>query len=315
MTRLWAFILMCVCSATWARGEPEADTFLWRVSQAGRPTSYLLGTIHIGPVKGSLPLRYKAVVNQVGQVVVESNGDDTESPDYQRDLAAMYDMMYESNPLHETLGDTRIALLNRVLKQGEEELKIDRNTPMQPWAVWVLMESMYSPKGYSYRYGIDNLLIQEAKNQGKPVISLEKLEGMRYMETVPEDKVVRRLDKMIVHHKAILQEEVDLIGQYQRQEAGKIWADLNNPTQQLRYISKQDHAYWQDFMFNRLLKDRNQVWLGKLVSMLPQRPTLVAVGAAHLFGEQGLILRLRQLGYRVEPVMVDVAPKAAVIAN
>ena len=307
MKRLFTIWLLLVASVAHARGTPEADTFLWQVSKEGRPVSYLLGTIHIGKVNDTLPEPYLTALRQVNRLVVESNSNDTESPGYQQDLAAMQSMLYESNPLHKTIGDVRIILINRALRKGQEPLQIDRSTHMQPWAVWMMLESMYSPKNYSYRYGIDNLLIQAAKKQNKPVVALERLEGMRYIESVPEEKVVRRLDKIIAHHNAILQEEADLVEQYQQQQAKQIWADINNPNKQMRYISKQDRAYWEDFMFNRLLAERNQNWLGKLVVMLPEQPTLVAVGAAHLFGEQGLILRLRQIGYRVEPLLLKPA--------
>ena len=63
--------------------------------------------------------------------------------------------------------------------------------------------------------------------------------------------------------------------------------------------------FLQHLMYQQLLVERNQQWLVRLVEILPQQPTLVAVGAAHLFGEQGLILRLRQVGYRVEPVLPE----------
>ena len=41
----------------------------------------------------------------------------------------------------------------------------------------------------------------------------------------------------------------------------------------------------------------------KLEKLLSERANTVAVGAAHLFGEHGLIALLRQQGYTVEPIM------------
>ena len=61
---------------------------------------------------------------------------------------------------------------------------------------------------------------------------------------------------------------------------------------------------WQEFLYEKLLVERNQTWLPKLIDILPQQPTLIAVGSAHLFGEQGLIVRLRQVGYQVQPIKV-----------
>ncbi len=52
----------------------------------------------------------------------------------------------------------------------------------------------------------------------------------------------------------------------------------------------------------RLLYNRNDKWISKLNEILPEKTVFVAVGAAHLIGEQGLLAQLRKLGYTVEPV-------------
>ena len=52
----------------------------------------------------------------------------------------------------------------------------------------------------------------------------------------------------------------------------------------------------------RLAYKRNRQWMDKITMTLPVQSVLVAVGAAHLVGEQGLIKLLRDRGYTVEPV-------------
>lgn len=50
-----------------------------------------------------------------------------------------------------------------------------------------------------------------------------------------------------------------------------------------------------------MLYHRNQNWVRKLKTLLPQRSLVIAVGAGHLPGEKGLIELLRRAGYTVTP--------------
>ena len=54
---------------------------------------------------------------------------------------------------------------------------------------------------------------------------------------------------------------------------------------------------------DRLIYNRNKNWAAKLTSeILPSKSVLIAVGAGHLPGKQGLIELLRNAGYTVSPV-------------
>ena len=50
------------------------------------------------------------------------------------------------------------------------------------------------------------------------------------------------------------------------------------------------------------LTDRNKNWIPKLKENLSERSCFIAVGAAHLFGESGLISLLEFEGYTVTPL-------------
>ena len=51
-----------------------------------------------------------------------------------------------------------------------------------------------------------------------------------------------------------------------------------------------------------LLYHRNQNWVEKLKSLLPEKSLMIAVGAGHLPGEKGVINLLRKAGFKVTPV-------------
>jgi uncharacterized protein YbaP (TraB family) len=51
-----------------------------------------------------------------------------------------------------------------------------------------------------------------------------------------------------------------------------------------------------------LLDNRNMNWVNQFQQLMPQASLFVAVGAGHLFGEQGLIQLLRKKGYQLKPI-------------
>ncbi|UOO81568.1 TraB/GumN family protein [Uruburuella testudinis] len=306
MPKYLLFLLTLLATAvSFARGAPEADTFLWKVSKSGRPDAYLLGTVHVGKVGSRLGALPQQALDKVAQVVVESNADELAQPRHAAEAARMMQLMSDKRTLNQSLGRARVWALSRMAAQGHDPIDISGSRHDKPWVVWAMLQTAYSPKGYSYQYGVDNLLIEAAQKQQKPVIALERSEPLHYFNAIPENTVKRSLDMLIRHHRAVLSEQKKLVEDYQAGRAGALWQEISNPQTQLKYQPKQDHAYWHDFMYQKLLIERNQQWLPRLIEILPQKPTLVAVGAAHLFGEQGLILRLRQVGYQVTPVLPE----------
>lgn len=62
-------------------------------------------------------------------------------------------------------------------------------------------------------------------------------------------------------------------------------------------------------LFKRtMLAERNVAWLPILRTALDKGDAVVAVGAAHLAGEQGILSLLAQQGYRAEPITLPAAP-------
>jgi len=56
-----------------------------------------------------------------------------------------------------------------------------------------------------------------------------------------------------------------------------------------------------------LLYNRNRNWIKKLKNILPGKSIVIAVGAGHLPGDQGVISLLRKEGYTVTPVINKVS--------
>ena len=74
--------------------------------------------------------------------------------------------------------------------------------------------------------------------------------------------------------------------------------------QQLDEIVKMDsrHRIKMNEMMQSMLTDRNKDWMKHIPTYIKNKSTFIAVGAAHLPGEEGLIQLLRDAGYTVEPM-------------
>lgn len=55
-------------------------------------------------------------------------------------------------------------------------------------------------------------------------------------------------------------------------------------------------------MEHLLLSKRNHDWLPKIENLIKGQPGFIAVGCAHLPGNEGLITLLRKQGYTLEPI-------------
>jgi hypothetical protein len=90
---------------------------------------------------------------------------------------------------------------------------------------------------------------------------------------------------------------------YNKQETRRL-ADLytKQDLDGIQALSDKDDPGMDEYM-DLLLYGRNRKWAGELDSLLPAKSLLIAVGAAHLPGKQGVIELLRKEGYTVDPVL------------
>jgi uncharacterized protein YbaP (TraB family) len=67
----------------------------------------------------------------------------------------------------------------------------------------------------------------------------------------------------------------------------------------------QGESGMEKYMMTELIVNRNNAWVKDLNQLFKQQNTFVAVGAAHLAGEAGIIHQLRQLGWKVEAIKIN----------
>lgn len=130
-----------------------------------------------------------------------------------------------------------------------------------------------------------------AGKQKSEVIGLESIEEqMAIFDTIPYDRQAGMLVNMIDKMPETRKEFHDLVRLYKQQDL----QGLYNLTLKSEFgMDGQDEV---------MLFQRNQNWISRIDKMVHEKPTFIAVGAAHLGGEKGVISLLRKAGYKVRAV-------------
>lgn len=265
---------------------------LWRIDKGGR-SSWLYGTIHVAKRDWMFPgPALMQALQQSDQLALEL--DPTDADTLGRLQAAML-----AKPGQPALPP---ALARRLAAQAAAACLGDALAPLRPEMQAMTLGSLVGRRqGLEPAYGIDAFLAGMARGMRKTAVPLETPEAQMALllhddPTQVNQMVAEMLDEL---------EGGSALTVLQRMAQG--WADS-----QLDDLSA--YPQWCDCLnteeqraFNRrLLDDRNQAMAPRIAALHASgQRTLVAVGALHMIGPQGLPALLQAQGFKV----VQVLPK------
>ncbi len=140
---------------------------------------------------------------------------------------------------------------------------------------------------------IDDFFQKEASKQGKNAGGLETLAfqlTLLYGGTMEEQK--EALMCMVDNGEVIEKLEEDMAQAYLSRDLNRLKEILDR---KMAICSSPEETA-------KMLDNRNADWLTKMPGIMNEKPTLFAVGAGHLLGENGVLNLLYKAGYTVEPV-------------
>ena len=248
--------------------------------------SYLLATIHFGTPEeqGIDYAELERTLAGVETFVNEANLDEAWKPDYDG-----YRWLPEEQPLSRMVGKDRFAMARALLPNVRPQ-DLDR---MKPWSVLALLEARGEAGGEAT---MDARLQRMASGAGKRVLHLETLEEqLKALDCVPAGEHVRVLDERLGASWILRIESAQAMAWYRARNLDAWLADIDR----MEGLSEEARAIEQRSR-RCLLEDRNARWIGQLETLFQDGPCLVAVGAVHLVGPEGLLAALRRDGYKVE---------------
>jgi uncharacterized protein len=177
--------------------------------------------------------------------------------------------------------------------QRANELGVDARilNPMKPWFVALTLVAMkLQTLGLDANAGVDKYLAQRAKGSGKATRGLETLEFQ-----------INLLDQLTKKDQELmLRETVSELDLLDKNINGIVQSWLKGDGDLLAKLLLAGMMEYPD-LHQKIIVDRNRRWVPELEKLLQQGGgAMVAVGAAHLVGKDGVIEMLKAKGYSVE---------------
>lgn len=281
----------------------QLESNLWKISKAGQPDSYLLGTIHIGKANAQISPALAQLISQSQKIITEVPADIPESTQQ-----SLVQAMLSDTPLSQKMGSRAFnAVKQHIRSYPNAEPLLQSLDQLHPWAVLLNTLSLRETDE-SNETGADKLITAQATQQHKPLGSLEShIEALAYFHILPEELIIAGLNDWAQRPKK--DNDKIIFEAYAHGDFARIPALLQKDTEfnPESSLSPAQQQQFTDWFVQQMIVARNRNWLPKIQAEAAKQPTLFAVGTAHLLGNQGLIMLLRHNGYQVEPM-----PKLAV---
>lgn len=259
-------------------GALAAQAPLYKIEKNGQ-SAYLLGTIHTGVNFDELPQAAKDLAQSTDSLVVEV---DLEAAG---PLMATAFPMAEENSLKSQLSEEEWTKFYNTLSPLLPPEKLDVLNRMDPVIANIYFVLVSFPQ---VAQPIDVTLSQNAKHHQKNIFFFET--PQEQIEVLRKTQNISTLKKML----AMSQEELS----HSSDNLIQAYVTNNGPM-----IQKAMESSMTNEELEILLKNRNANWMKSFDSLFANPGTeFFAVGAAHLFGNYGLIQLLSAQGYVLTPV-------------
>src|SRR5258708_27399648 len=255
---------------------------VWEMSGKGlSKPSYLFGTMHVLCADdAALSDSLKAVIAHCDEVYFEINLSDMTGM-----MNSMkYMRMNDSKKLSDLLDTASYQKVKAYFAQHAGILPFGMLERFKP----LLISSLIEEEGLACKTtdGMEMMIMKELRQYNKPVNGLETVEFQAGLfDSIPYEQQAKDLVNYIDSTEEYRKLTLELSEVYKKQDLDQIDA-----------LSTKGDPGMIGYM-DLLLYDRNRRWAKNLVTILPGKSLLVAVGAAHLPGENGVINPLRKTGY------------------
>ncbi len=283
-----------------ASAYPYGEGVFWKAEKDGS-TSYVVGTYHLAdPRIDPLMAQIEEVLPEVEQVLVEA---DTE-------VQAEFNGRITSDPTIAFIpeGPTLIDLLAPDEWEQVANAAKARNVPpfmaakYQPWflSLTLSVPPCVIEQAATGAPAIDRQIESLFVEAGRPVLSLDSAESM--LAIFASDPIEDQIEDLRSGlEMGMLSTENDMTtGElYFRQQQRLIWEYTFDKAQQRAGDQLDKLNAMLAEMEQAVLIDRNIAWEPKILEATDKAPTLIAVGALHLFGETGVLPVLERAGFTI----------------
>ncbi|MGF7082424.1 TraB/GumN family protein [Mucilaginibacter sp. UYCu711] len=293
MRKLILLILTAALGLTTVNAQTKKyNSLLWEVTGNGlKAPSYLFGTYHFASKKlvdslSDIKKYFNACKMVAGEAIMDSTA-----------MGNVFTAM--TLPDDTTLDKLYTPEEYKIVSDyvtGVSPMTMEMLTHFKPAAVQLMLLGFTMPKTFSdTNPAIDVYFQQEGKRLGDKVMGFETLKEQGDMIFgTPMNEQKKNLLESIRKKDEAKKDGEKLYALYLKQDLDGIDKMINDA------LVKEKKPELSD----KMLKDRNLRWIIKIPAIISEQQTFIAVGAAHLVGQYGLINQLRLKGYTVKAVKI-----------
>ena len=264
-------------------------SMVWKAVSKNGNIVYIGGTVHL--LRESdypLPEEFEKAYIDSDILVLETDLDEMYNPDIQQ-MILVKGIYEDGKSLDSVLSKETYELLNDYC----ESIGIPLVTfhQVKPALVSIALLGVELQKLGIDQDGIDLFYHKRAKAEGRVVKGLESIDDqIDYLLSMGEGNE----DEFIIHTVKELRETGEsmnsLIEAWKKGDEQKMY----------QYMVESIKDAYPD-LYDRLIFERNRNWLPQIETFFDsEEKEFVLIGAAHLFGEEGIIGQLKDLGYAVD---------------
>ena len=305
MKKVLFIIVFLYVSVSLSAQNQYTGALLWKISGKDmKKPSYILGTHHSvpGTYIDSIP-GLTQTIKQIKQVVGEI---DMSNMDAMAAVALRYSLMPEGYSYKSMLSDDEYALLDKTLTECVG-VGLNQLQGLHPGAINMLLVQLFCseifPEFLNPNFEqIDAYIQKVAQKQKKKILGLETAEEQFELlyNGEPIEVQVKNLLCLVKYQEESMEELIEITGIYYNRQLDKLPKYLERYEKEDN--SDDDCTYSQSYL-DGLNKTRNDKWLILLPQIMKNKSSLIAVGAMHLAGKDGLLYKLNLMGYMVEAVL------------
>lgn len=261
--------------------------FLWEIRHGGT-SHYLLGSVHLLPKAAHpLPPRLEQAYTEADAIFFESDLGALDEPKMQKAMLAAA----RRQDARAEIGDKTLARVQAIARA--HGLPPELCDPYAAWFCAMTLELLsFRDQGFEAAHGLDQHF---------------------YRRALGDNKTIRWFESPSVHLQLFTSMDDALGAEMLRSALDDYDKPDNQPAALFRAWQSGDETFVEELtetvrrdypkVHAALLADRNKAWLPILSARLQKHETqLFVVGAAHLYGPDGLISLLRAQGFDIAPV-------------
>jgi uncharacterized protein YbaP (TraB family) len=275
-----------------------AEGVLWQIEKDKELVGYIFGTIHmndkrVNKVRESIIGKF----DEMTSFAMESFPSDHYWNPYHGGQMIKGDMtLPKGQTLEQLIGKSLYSQVEEVLL----DVGLDKETilHLKPWAA---MRSFAVKSENTEDLILDYELLDRAAAQKKDLYQVESIEEFLVtFYSMPEDVQIKLLEFTLNSYKE-MRNTIDLMLEAYLEE------DLTKMYQISTHFIPNEPEYerYRETYLKHVVKNRNVVMQHYMRKPMREKKTFIAVGALHLYGDQGVLALMEKDGYQVKRIPVS----------